>query len=636
MNNYRQHVVLFLKRLLFLIILYTISRAFFYLLNTSYFSELTAWQLARFFAAGIRFDIAAILFTNIIFVFVLIPGSDKDSSRLQKIAAIAFFTINALAILTNFVDARFFDFSNKRSTSSIFIMMVANRDVWLLIPRFLLDYWYVAVAWIILMVLAWRWMPRLSVGKLRNEMLTVKTFTYQAIVLSLILSLMLLGARGTALKPISINTAVRYADMKYVPLVLNTPFTILKTLAHQSLRQVRYMNDSTLRAVYHPIHQAAAGEFRRRNVVVIILESFSREYVGFFNNGKGFTPCLDSILRKSLVCTNAYANGTQSYEAMPAIMAGIPSLMDKPYGGSNYSSNLIESLPSTLRKKGYRTSFFHGGNNGTMGFDNFALVAGVEEYLGRNEYNNDAEYDGKWGIWDEPFLYFFAEQLNTMKQPFFSSVFTLSSHHPYNIPDKYANEFSGGDLPIMRSIQYADMALGVFFRQAVSMPWFDSTLFVITADHAAQAIDQSYNSTTGMYAIPIAYFCPSDTALRGTTDHITQQIDIMPTLLGYLKYDNPFFAFGNDVMRKNAKHHAVSFMNGTYQLIEGDYVIQFDGQKVVSFYNYNNERPLNPVNSARHLTADLEKQIFNTMETEIKAIVQTYNSCLVNNTMTVR
>ena len=636
MNNYRQHVVLFLKRFLFLIILYTISRFFFYLLNTNYFNELTAWHLARFFAAGIRFDIAAIVFTNIIFVLILIPGSYKNNSRLQKIAAIAFFTINALAILTNFVDAKFFDFSNKRSTASIFTMMGANKDVWLLIPRFLLDYWYVAVAWIILMVLAWRWMPRLSFGKLHDEMLTLKTFTYQALVFSFILSLMLLGARGTALKPISINTAVRYADMKFVPLVLNTPFTIMKTLEHQSLNQVRYMNDSTLRTIYHPIHHDAAGEFRKLNVVVIILESFSREYIGFFNNGKGYTACLDSILQKSLVCTNAYANGTQSYEAMPAIIAGIPSLMDEPFSGSNYSSNLFESLPSALKKKGYRTSFFHGGNNGTMGFDNFALAAGVEQYLGRNEYNNDAEYDGKWGIWDDSFLLFFAEQLNTMKQPFFSSVFTLSSHHPYKIPDKYATEFSGGDLPIMRSIQYADKALGVFFRQAASMPWFDSTLFVITADHAAQAIDQSYNSATGMYAIPIAYFCPSDTALKGTTDHITQQIDIMPTVLGYLKYDNPFFAFGNDVMINNAKHHAVSFVNGTYQLIDGDYVIQFDGQKVVSFYNYNHERPLNQVNFARPLFTDQKKQIFNAMETEIKAIVQTYNSCLTNNTMTVR
>lgn len=636
MNNYWQHVVLFFKRFLFLIILYTFSRFFFYLLNTSYFSELSGFQVVKYLLVGIRFDIAAIVFTNILFILFLLPGGYKNSGKVQKIIAIAFFVINALAILTNFVDAKFFDFSNKRSTSSIFTLMGANRDVWLLIPRFLLDYWYVAVSWVVLMAMAWRWMPRLSFSKLSNKMLTLKTFTYQVLILSAILALLLLGARGTALKPMGINSAARYADLKNVPLVLNTPFTILKTLENQNLKDMRYMNDSTLVTLYNPVHPAAAGEFKRLNVVVIILESFSQEYIGFFNKGKGYTPCLDSILQRSLVCTNAYANGTQSYEAMPAIIAGIPSLMDEPYSGSNYSSNLIESLPRVLGKKGYRTSFFHGGNNGTMGFDNFARVAGVEQYMGRNEFNNDSDYDGKWGIWDEPFLQYFANQLNLMKQPFFSSVFTLSSHHPYIVPEKYTSVFRGGELPVMRSIQYADHALGLFFRRASSMEWFNRTLFVITADHAAQAIDQSYNSTTGMYAIPIAYFCPSDTSLKGISRNITQQIDIMPSVLGYLKYDSPYFAFGNDVFDNRANHHAVSFLNGTYQLIAGEHVMQFDGQKVLSFYKYGEEDPEKSVDTASQLYTEREKQTFNDMETEIKAIVQTYSRCLINNATTVR
>jgi phosphoglycerol transferase MdoB-like AlkP superfamily enzyme len=632
MRNYFLHVVLFLKRFLWLLVLYSVTRVFFFLLNMDYFGDLPIYEVFRSFLFGIRFDIAAIVFTNAIFLFWLLPGGYKNNPVFLKTGDILFFTINAIALLCNIADAKFFSFIDKRSTTSIFTLMGTNRDVWLMIPRFLLDYWYVALTWILLMLLFWYWMPTLRKENTGTERLTLKHGTYQTLLLILLIGFMLLGARGTRLKPIGLTDAATYTTFKAVPLVLNTPFSIIKTAEHENLTPYQFFPEDSLKNYFNTIHQYHSNHtVPGRNVVIFILESFSKEYSGYLNGGRGYTPNLDSILKDSRVFTNSYANGKQSYEALPAIIAGMPSWMDRPYSGSNYTTNTIESLADLLGEAGYHTSFFHGGNNGTMGFDNFARLAGVTNYYGRNEYNNEIDYDGHWGIWDEPFLQYFARQLQESPQPFFSSVFTLSSHHPYNVPMQYSERFREGAIPILKSIQYTDFALGEFFKTARSMPWYKNTLFVFTADHAAQAVERIYSSSTGRYAIPIAFFSPSDTLLRGTDSTVAQQIDIMPTVLNYLGYSKPFFAFGESLLDPKGFHRAVTYVSGTYQLVEGNYVMLYDGKLVITFYNLKEQDEKQGVNSPAKIKDPEIRAIFRNMEIHIQAIIQTYNSCLLLN-----
>lgn len=459
----------------------------------------------------------------------------------------------------------------------------------------------------------------------------MKTWFHQSLIFMAILGVMFWGARGTKLKPITIIDAATYADFRTVPLVLNTPFSIIKTIENENLVHYQYFPEDKLIRYYNPVHDYSGKHtFRKLNVVVIILESFSSEYSGFLSGGEGYTPYLDSVLRESLVITHAYANGTQSYEALPAIIAGMPSLMDRPYSGSNYSDNVIESLPFLLGKEGYHTSFFHGGNNGTMGFSNFTRMAGVDHYYGRDEYNNDADFDGHWGIWDEPFLRSFAGQLNRYSQPFLTVIFTLSSHHPYNIPDSYKESLKEGSLPILKSIRYTDYALGKFFASARLMPWFNNTLFVLTADHAAQAIERIYNTSAGMFAIPLAFYCPSDSTLKGFRAITGQQIDIMPTVLDYLGYPKPFFGFGESLLDTNAQHRAISFVNGIYQLVEGVYVMQFDGKQVIAFFcPEQNEDQI--YESIGEIPDPAKRKVFSSMEATLKAFIQAYNHCLINN-----
>jgi len=274
MNNYWQHILLFTKRFLFLIIFYAISRLFFYVLNAAYFNDISWSELILLFIAGIRFDVAAIAFTNLFLLLILFPGAYKNNITLQKVFTILFLVVNCLVIMTNFIDARFFDFINKRSTSAIFSLMGANRDTWLMLPRFIVDYWYVVLVFLIVMAGFVKLTPVLNFKKIINEKMSWLTFSYQIVIVAFISGLLLLGFRGTGLKPLGITNAANYTALKNVPLVINTPFSIIKTVENENLNEQSYFKTDTLHKIYNPIHRLhSASGFNKKNIVIFILES---------------------------------------------------------------------------------------------------------------------------------------------------------------------------------------------------------------------------------------------------------------------------------------------------------------------------------------------------------------------------
>jgi len=572
MKNYFKHIEYLIKRLILLLLIFSISRVYFYFLNQQYFQSLSFIGTIKIFFIGIRFDIIAIIAFNFVFIILhLVPGNFKNKNVTQWILKLLFIVVNTVIICTNFLDSEYFSFTNKRTTADILRYIFISDDIYNLMPQFIHDYWYSILCWISLMIIVWFLYPKYKKIK-RHETLNLRNYLYQSVISVFLLGIFLIGFRGTRLKPLRILSASQYTSTQNIPLVLNTPFTILKTLNSKDLNILQYFREDEIRNIYFPVHNYKdTGSFKQCNVIIIILESFSKEYIGSLNNNEGYTPFLDSLIQNSLAFTNGFANGKKSIEAMPAIIAGLPTLMDNSYVSSSYSTNTINSLAGILRNEGYHTTFFHGGSNGTMGFDQFANIAGIKEYYGRNEYNNERDYDGNWGIFDEEFLQFFANKLNSFDTPFFSCVFTLSSHHPYTIPEKHKNKFPEGSLKIHRGIRYADYALRKFFETASLMPWFSNTLFIITADHTAQPIDKFYQNKVGIYAVPIIYFHHNDSNLAGYDHTITQHIDIMPSVLDYLNYQNEFIAFGNSIFDLPANHFAINYLNGVYQLIEKEH-----------------------------------------------------------------
>ncbi len=617
---------LLLLRLGIVSLLYTALRVLFFVLNNQHFNDAPFIS----FVGGIRFDVAAIILLNIpVIILHLIPLPWRHTPVYQGITKTTFYLCNIPGYLLACIDLVFFGFTLKRSTADLFDMLMLGNDFEMILPSLLLDYWNIVLIFLLLIGVTeflYKKTQRIDLPVLPF----LRSLPLQTLLFAATLFLFGVLARGgIQLTPINVLIAGNYGGSKHSPLVLNTPFTIMQTLGKQILPQPEYYSEEELNKIFNTVRQynngARIGEYS--NVVIILLESFSSEYIGAISGLKSYTPFLDSLFQHGLLYSNAYANGHRSIEALPSIISSIPPLMNDPYVISNYSGNKIGGLAEILSEEGYSSSFYHGGKNGTMAFDDYCKVAGFDDYFGLDEYPNEGDFDGTWGISDDPYFQYFAKQMQEQQEPFFSCLFSLSSHHPYKLPKKYNGRFKEGELPIHRTIQYTDMALSRFFHTASKMSWFQNTLFVITSDHTAQHATARYNNPVGSYSVPIFFFQPgSDLVARDS--RIFQQIDIMPTILDLIGYEKPFYAFGSSPFSTSQDRWAVGYYSEVYQLIQDEHVVRFDGTKSIALYELNDW-------SWKYNIKLSEQEKIVKMERKLKAIIQQFNNDMISNQLSL-
>ena len=597
------------NRLLALLGMYTASRIYFYLnnretINSLYFIE---------FLEGIRFDISALVYINIPLFFMLcLPHNLRINNYYQKLTNWLFYAVNIPFLLLNNMDIEYFRFTQKRSTIDFFQLVQLGEDAKHIIPQSIKDYWPITVFSIIQLYLI------VKIKKLPKQKfaLTIKSISKQLLILTFSISIFIVSARGgLQLKPIKPINAGELSGSQNVSLILNTPFCILHSLNEQPLIEYDYFTKEDLTNIYSPIHLPQSHQINKQNIVILILESFSKEFIGYYNKGEGHTPFLDSLMQQGLVFNHAYANGLKSIEALPAITASIPTLMNNPFITSHYAQNQFESLASILNKEGYSTSFFHGGLRGTMGFYSFTQKAGFQQYYGMEEYNNNTDFDGSWGIFDVPFMQYFAKELNKKEEPFFTTFFSLSSHPPYVLPKNYKHKHK--KIGILETIRYSDYALQQFFKNIENEAWYKNTLFIITADHTSiENYNKKYKTIMGRYAIPLLLF-KGDGSIKGENNNIVQQIDIMPTLLDKIDYNKPYLAFGKSISSKES--WSISKLNNNYRFITEEGFINNRLEKYPNFSNWE----LNQQTSTSPKNIKL-----------LKGIKQDYNSRMKNNNLT--
>lgn len=626
MQHYIFQLKVFFKRLLALLFIYTLCRFIFFCYNYSFFAPTGLTEIVKSFLAGLKFDASILTTTNALFILLsILPVTSWNKRWYQTLLKTIFLVVNIVCVFLNCMDFVYFKFILKRTTADWFNMLRLGNDTQNLAFRVIFDFWHailIFAAIVFLLVYLYnkvRW--KKIVNSTYNASYSAKCWL---LLLPLAALLIVFGRGGIGYKPLRILSASEYSVATNTPLILNTPFTILKTLGKSGVENIMYFTESEREKYFTNKHNFKTKQaFRPLNVVVIILESFSKEYIGSLNNYEGYTPFLDSLIHESLVFTNGYANAKKSIDGIPAVTAGIPALMQEPFITSAYSGNRLSSLASELKKKNYTTAFFHGGNNGTMGFDNFAKAAGFDFYKGKKEYGNK-DYDGNWGVYDEPFYKFFLSEMTKMKQPFMTCMFSLSSHHPYSIPPQYNGKFKQGPLPIHESIGYADYALKTFFKSVSTEPWFDNTLFVITADHTGPGEFLYYKNKLGIFEIPILFY-QHNSALKGKSATVTQQIDIFPSVLDYLNFDESFTAFGNSVFDSTGNHFAVNYLNEEYQLVKKNYLLQFDGESATALYNDETDSLL------QHNLLMQQPLVAKENTLLIKAIVQQFNRAMIQN-----
>lgn len=340
----------------------------------------------------------------------------------------------------------------------------------------------------------------------------------------------------------------------------------------------RTMPDAAAEAIVHAEYGSTADNLRtvagrddapQRNIVLITLESMSASFLERFGNADRLTPVLDSLYGRSLAFDRVFATGNRTVRGLEAVTLSLPpcpgqSIIKKKNNAGMHSTGSI------LRDKGYKVRYFYGGNSY---FDNMETFFGGNGYeiVDQKQYAPDEiTFQNIWGVSDEDS---YAKAIRTLGQrarsgrPFFAHIMSVSNHRPYTYP--------AGRIPIPNDaksraggVMYSDYALGGFLDAASREPWFDNTVFVITADHCASSAGKT-EIPLEKYHIPAMIYAPAFVA-SGSVGKTASQIDLMPTLFSLLGMDYDSWFYGRDILADDFRERAFV---ATYQdlgYLEGD------------------------------------------------------------------
>lgn len=635
MKFFKTHVALLVWRIILLYVVLMLCRLLFYAYNSTLMGEIPFSEWWSLVCGSFKFDTVSILYTNAIFILLsLIPLHVRERSWWRRMKFWYYVVANSLLIVvTNLADAIYFHYTQKRFTADE-IFFADNDNSAMLVLKFAMENWFVVligVAFIIMLVAGyWR--------KTREWSMFEGVWYYvgSTVVLLLAVGLSIGGIRGGFTKmtrPITMSNATLYtADNMRATMILSNPFCILRTIGSSGkISYEKYFSPEELEAIYTPVHRPAITEtpteLEGRNVVVFVMESFSAEHSALLRpdlyedkEQKGYTPFMDSLMRQSYTFYNMYANGRRSIQALPAVWASIPSYKN-PFVLMPQAMAETRALPAILKDKGYRTMFFCGSDHGSMGFGAFARTTGIEHLYSRQDYekvHGSGDFDGYWGIWDEKFIGYMGEELQKSQEPFFATIFTLTSHHPFVVPEEYGGKLPEGLTPNHKCVSYVDQAIGKFFSRYENEEWFRNTIFVFVADHvSSEQFSDEFRSSPGSYQV-VGFIHAPESSLVGEHHQVVSQVDIMPTLLGLLGEDEPYFAFGRDIFGEHENEPiSVSYDNNMFQAITAEHLVLFDEKSVVAVYSKDD---------VRHEHNLLGQVDVSSIEQRMKAMIQSYYS----------
>ena len=623
---------------LLLYVAYSLTRLAFFLENHSTYEHVLgsgkAWTI---FWGGVYFDSSAIAYTNALYLLlVFLPLHLKETKTWQAVCKWCYIVVNSLALAMNLGDTVYYQYTGRRTTMAFFSEFGGDEKFGSIVGIEFIHHWYLVLLFVVLVGM-------LYLCYLTPVLKTVPRKRYYLVqTLSLAMAAFLCwgGIRGGFWddRPIRMSTANQYiVRPNDASLILNTPFSMIRTMGKASYVNPAYYPADEVEQIFTPIHypqDSVAVSQKKKNVVIIFLESFGREYVGSLNQEmlpgyKGYTPFLDSLLQHAVSFRYTYANGRSSIDAMPSALSGLPMFVESFVAGS-HSINHLDGLAACLGRMGYESAFFHGAPASSLGFQGFTKSTGFNSCWSQEDFEADSRTRGKddsdnwWGIWDEPFLQYFRMKMNDMHEPFMATLFTLTSHHPFHIPEQYQTIFPEEEMPIHKCIRYTDYSLRRFFTEAEKEPWFKNTLFILTGDHTNMSNHDEYRSSINQFSTSLIFYDPSGELEPGIHEGIAQQTDILPTILGYMGYDQPYMAFGSDLFHTPADSTwAVNYLDGIYQYVKYGHVLQFDGEKTIGLYRLDDYR------MQQNLAGTVSQQ--QKMECELKAIIQQYMQRMIDN-----
>jgi len=342
------------------------------------------------------------------------------------------------------------------------------------------------------------------------------------------------------------------------------------------------------------------GEEQKPNVIFICIESLSAEYLVRYGSNWGLTPCMDSLIGQSINFNNLYANGTRTVRGMEAITLSIPPSPGRSIVKRKNNTGFF-NIGSVFEQKGYKNVFFYGGDgyfdnmNQFFGGNGFDIVDRGRGYLMGDAFtskrtnieDNEVSFENAWGVCDEDIYNKVLKEADINhknKTPFFNFVMTTSNHRPYTYPENKIEIASGAGRH--GAVRYTDFAIESFLKSAKSKPWFSNTVFVIMADHCASSAGKRELDISKYHIPAFIYNLKGKEPLE--VDKLCSQIDVFPTLFGYLNWTYTSQLIGKDISKMKPSDERAFI--GNYRslgLFKDNKLLVLGDKKSANFYTWD-------------------------------------------------
>lgn len=555
-------------RLIFLIAVFlvpfTLARVGLLFAYGGEFAELTVAQISLAMLHGIRFDLSILLlFIGLPLLFLLLPFRWSSSRWWQYpwlwlvfIALVGFIFIIA-------GDMAYFGFVHRHAGPEVKAMWSDMDLMWDMAISDYLSWLLLFAIFIVSALYAWkRWMLLLPTPP-------VKVWPRLLVIVVLFFLFVLVIRGGAQYKPIGIANAFSSGSIATGYLTLNGPFAVFHSVMSTKATKKSFMPwpdaVATTRAAlfdkapmqnpaFPLMSQPAAvkNSSTKPNVVVIMLESWDSIHIDSLRKQRGLatlgvTPNFDAISKQGKLYSHFYAAGQRSMDGLAAILAGMPTLPDMPYIGQGLEQSRMSYLGDLAKAEGYQTIFAQSSNRGSFNIDSVAAIAGFNVYLGAEDIpQGEIESASDWGVWDHLMFDEANRRFDELQEPFLGFLFTSSTHNPWRIPDERWKKYPGdSDLDrYLNTLYYADWALGEFFKKAQQSPYYDNTIFIITADHIGR-FDVTRDPRSRFH-IPLLILAPGMEA--SVESKVAGQMDLLPTISDLAGWQQPYSALGRSLL----------------------------------------------------------------------------------------
>lgn len=609
----KEKLKFFFKLFLLLFISLSIGRFYFFLKYIDAYSKVSLSDLAISFLNGVRFDLSTVsILTGPFILFFFLPRVYRTRYLARAIltALLVWFII---LLAYDFVDILYYGFVQRHLT---FEIENTINDINILFGIGVKRYFFEFIGFIlvlILFILCYVKMARTFLRRSEESDLSrgVNALIFDLTVFVLIIPVLVLSIRGgVQSKPLGVQNAFRNETLELGILSLNGLYTTMNSIVvnrngNSTLNRLNSLNididqDDMIKMIVSSTRESSerdyplfrrfhynAAEKKPMNVVIFIMESWSAKFVGALNGKPDVTPFLDELSRDGLLLTNCFANGQRSIEGLSAILGSVSvgNGMVLGQGGGLLNQTRLKTLGEVFKENGYENLFIHGARRGSMGFDGLIKRVGFERSISREDFEiKPTTDDGIWGIFDEYVFLRADREMRRMRSPFFTVIYSLTSHSPYALPSKEF-EYFGASVPFrdfLNVMRYSDHALMKFFKEAEKSPYFKDTLFVIIADHTegTSTSDNIYEA----HRIPCLLYSPGHLT-PGRYDKVVSQVDMLSSMIDFLKISTQYTSWGRSIFTPEERM-AVLPRGDFFVYVKEPYMILSNIESARALYNF--------------------------------------------------